>query len=259
MKLKVIITFIVLLMLTGCSLNILEPEESQQSSPEKIGISSTYVPQELTVVGLGDSLTEGIGDELEKGGYFGRVVEEMTSWDKVDRVNPFNFAKKGKRSEQLLEELEDEAILEPIRDADIIFITIGGNDIMNVIKRDMFELTASAFEQEKEVYEQQIRQIVEKIRQQNDQALVVFTGLYNPLSLVTTEENEFSDIVRSWNEATERITENDPHACFAEVEDVFYSKAKMVYHTDYFHPNALGYNEMGAQIAQAVLQCDDRF
>ena len=62
-----------------------------------------FIPKQLNVVGLGDSLTEGVGDELKKGGYFGRLTnEEMANWKGVKDVQADNLAKRGRRSDQLI-------------------------------------------------------------------------------------------------------------------------------------------------------------
>lgn len=251
-----------LLLLTGCSIQTVKSFDFGTRQEIKFSdwqVSTTFSPKEVVVVGLGDSLTEGIGDELNKGGYFGRVVEEMATWDSVQKVESHNLAKKGRRSDQLLKQLEDKTVINQIKKADVIFITIGGNDMMKIVKRDMFDLKVKAFTKEERAYEKRVKKIVRKIRSQNKQALLVFTGLYNPLSVVTNEETEFNDIVDSWNQTIQTISEEDQHACFAKVYDVFESNSKMVYHTDFFHPNAKGYGEMATQISKAILQCDNSF
>ena len=94
-------------------------------------------PNEYYVVGLGDSLTQGVGDELKVGGYFARLTTAMADWKGVKDVQADNLAKRGRRSDQLIKQLEDPEIQAYIENADVILFTIGGNDIMKIVKRHL--------------------------------------------------------------------------------------------------------------------------
>ena len=62
---------------------------------------------------IGDSLTEGVGDESENGGYVG--ILNNTFEDNNLNITVDNFGKKGNRSDQLLKRLEKKDIILPLK------------------------------------------------------------------------------------------------------------------------------------------------
>lgn len=215
-----------------------------------------FIPSTVTVIGLGDSLTQGVGDEFKRGGYFGRVTLAMNDWKGVDRIDSNNLAKRGRRSDQLIDQLEKEDIQAEIKKADVIYMTIGGNDMMKIVKENLFNLTAKPFYVELGKFENRLDEIFKMIRGLNGDAVIVVAGLYNPLSIVTSEANEFDTVIEDWNEAIEIQTIMDGKACFVPVVDLFMSNENMVYHSDFFHPNAKGYVSMADRFIEKIDQCD---
>lgn len=223
---------------------------------EELEIPRTFIPKPINVVGLGDSLTEGIGDELKFGGYFGRVTLAMTEWVGVSDVKVENLAKKGRRSDQLIKQLEEPAIQEELKKADVILLTIGGNDIMKIVKRDLFKLRVNPFYKELKEFEKRLDEIFGIIRGLNGDAIIIVGGLYNPFSILTDESMELEEIITDWNDAIEVRTVMDGQSCFVSVSDLFYSNENMVYHTDFFHPNAKGYVQMADRYIESIDKCD---
>lgn len=219
-------------------------------------IPGSFIPKPIKVVGLGDSLTEGIGDELKRSGYFGRVTEAMNDWAGVEEVHIDNLAKKGRRSDQLIKQLEDVDVQEEIKEADIILFTIGGNDIMKVVKRDLFKLKVEPFYKELTQFEKRLDEIFSILRSLNGSAVIIVGGLYNPFSIISAEPMELEQIMTDWNEVIEARTVLDGQSCFIPVNDLFYSNENMVYHTDFFHPNAKGYAEMADRYIEKIDECN---
>jgi len=219
-------------------------------------IPGTFIPKDLYVVGLGDSLTQGVGDELKKEGYFGRLTHnEMINWKGVKDVHAENLAKRGRKSDQLIRQLEDPEIQASLKKADIILFTIGGNDLMKIIKRDLFKLKKSHFDDERTKFDARLAELFGMIRGLNTDAIIVAAGLYNPFTIVTDESTGFEDIIDDWNHAIEAQTEWDNRSCFIPVTDLFDSNTNMVYHTDFFHPNAKGYEEMTTRMIEEINKC----
>ena len=258
---RVLIIFIVFsLFISGCTSptdSILKAASERKSIAfDDWVIPRTFIPQQLNVVGLGDSLTQGVGDELKKGGYFGRLAnEEMVNWSGVKNVEALNLAKRGRKSDQLINQLENEEIQDEVKSADIILFTIGGNDLMKVVKRDLFELKEAPFYKELDNYVKRLDELYGIIRGLNGDAIIIAAGLYNPLSIVTDESTEFDDIITDWNKAIEARAMMDGKSCFVPVTDLFDSNVNMVYHTDFFHPNAKGYEEMTARYLEEIERC----
>ncbi|MCG7345255.1 GDSL-type esterase/lipase family protein [Sporosarcina sp. ACRSL] len=245
--------------LSGCQENIVSEtssfSEREYSALSDYDVPDYFIPDEITVIGLGDSLTQGVGDELKRGGYFGRVALAMNDWKGVQEIDSMNLAKRGRRSDQLIDQLENKDIQEEIKKADIIYITIGGNDMMKIVKENLFNLTAKPFYVELGKFENRLDEIFKMIRGLNGDTVIVISGLYNPLSIVTDEANEFETIIDDWNEAIEIQTIMDGKACFVPVVDLFFSNENMVYHSDFFHPNAKGYESMANRFIEKIDQC----
>ena len=53
----------------------------------------------------------------------------------------------------------------------------------------------------------------------------------------------------------EEVASKDSNACYVSVEDLFDSNEELVYHTDFFHPNAKGYEKMTERILATMEQC----
>lgn len=249
MRSKALMIFLAFsLVLTGCDRvfrNSAEPfQERQEPEFTEWDVPADFLPKSLHIVGLGDSLTQGVGDEMKKGGYFERVASDLTEWEGITYVETENLAKRGRRSDQLIKQLEDKSIQSSVKDADIIFMTIGGNDIMKVLKANLFKLKKKPFYTELDGYSERLDTIFGTIRALNPDAPIVMSGLYNPMLLITDEVKEFEEIVDDWNAAIEARVELDGNSCFIPVADLFEENRNLVYHTDFFHPNAAGYSLM---------------
>ena len=257
---RLLMTVIVFsLFLSGCTTSLLKSADpiAERKIPafDSWEIPETFVPKRIYVVGLGDSLTQGVGDELKVGGYFARLTTAMADWKGVKDVQADNLAKRGRRSDQLIEQLEDPEIQAFIKNADVITFTIGGNDIMKIVKRHLFNLQQDVFYDELKDYEQRLDEVFGMIRGLNADAIIVVGGLYNPLSIVTDEAPEFENIMEDWNDVIEVRSVLDGKSCFVPITDLFYSNENMVYHTDFFHPNAKGYEQMANRYIESIDKC----
>lgn len=257
MKRLILVIFMIPFILAGCQFegksNDFTPRKSLETS--EIKINNTFILEGIRLVGLGDSLTQGVGDELKKGGYLGRLSTKMATFNGVLSVELGNEAKRGKRSDQLLSELQSGKLRRSIKSADVIVITIGGNDIMRIVKQNIFQLRVDAFQNELLVFANRYGAILKEIRLINPDSPIIILGLYNPFSMVTDEANEFDQILIDWNQAINLISHSDINACFVPVDDLFDSNSNMVYHTDFFHPNSKGYELMTNRILETLKTC----
>ncbi|RKQ18404.1 lysophospholipase [Lysinibacillus endophyticus] len=205
---------------------------------------------------LGDSLTRGVGDEEKKNGYTERLAEKIEEYILNSEVILDNRGKRGRRSDQLLSLIKKGHYNSELENSDFITITIGGNDIMKIVKKDLFNLKREAFDQELVEFEDRYNQIMQEIRFRNPDAPIILIGLYNPFSIITEEITEFEAIISEWNGTIEGISKKYDNACFVDVEDLFDENANLVYHTDFFHPNGYGYTIMTERIMSIMKSCD---
>ncbi|MET3574903.1 SGNH/GDSL hydrolase family protein [Bhargavaea ullalensis] len=249
--------FLAAILLAGCGAGGLHGDFS--AAPplgfDDYDIPRTFVPRIVTLVGLGDSLTQGVGDERKKGGYAGRLAVEMDTWKGVKEVRIENLAKRGRRSDQLVAQLKRDDVQEEIQKADLITLTIGGNDVMKVVKSNFFDLKPDPFHKEIDPFTERLASSLFMIRRANPDAVLVMVGLYNPLTVVTDEASEMDGIIEEWNEVIEDAAAADGRACFVPVDDLFVTNEDLIYHTDFFHPNAKGYDRMTKRIEETLADC----
>ncbi|WP_422123353.1 GDSL-type esterase/lipase family protein [Planococcus sp. X10-3] len=259
MKRILLIVWLATVVLAGCSSSFIfgndEAVPRQQTAFSGYQVPPNFVPQALIITALGDSLSQGVGDEGNRGGYVGRLTSEIRDWPGVTGAAIENTAKRGRRSDQLLSMFQKGELTGPVTEADYILMTIGGNDIMRIVKRDLFNLNLSAFSEELLLYENRYQNIYSTIRSMNPNAPLIMVGVYNPFSLITDEIQEFDEIMAAYNSAMEETLAEDPQACFVPVMDLFEGNDNLVYHTDFFHPNGKGYELMTERILERMGEC----
>lgn len=230
----------------------IQPKKSEEAVPvvelpEKI---TTAFEEKLNlfhqknIVTIGDSLTQGVGDQTKRGGYVG-ILERTINANK-NNTTFLNFGKRGLRSEQLIKRLEEEEITSALSSADIILITVGANDIMQVAKENIMDLNLSDFIEERLVYEQNLEIIVEKIRQISPKSDIYFIGFYNPFEQYFQDIEELEQIVDLWNTTTKKITEENEDMTFIPIDDLFHTGDLMA--DDHFHPNYNGYHVIAERV-----------
>ena len=203
--------------------------------------------RETHVVALGDSLTQGVGDSKKQGGYVGilnRAIneeEELVTFD--------NFGIRGYRSDQLLEYLDDPEVALALENTDIVLITIGANDIMQVFKSNFTNLKLEDFKKERVNYEVRLRQIFSKIKEINPNASIYLLGFYNPFDKYFKDIEELSIIVEEWNGTGKRVAEEN-NETFIPTADLFDDPTEDVFAEDNFHPNDLGYQRMAKRVLE---------
>lgn len=204
--------------------------------------------KDLRVVAIGDSLTQGVGDETEKGGFVG--ILDHTFEDNNLNIPIDNYGKRGNRSDQLLKRLENKDIISSIRKADTVIITIGANDIMKVVKSNITNLTLEPFEKEREAYTERLRAILNRVNELNPDVQMYLVGFYNPFERYFGDIEELGQIVDSWNDGSKMVTEEYANVEYIPIADLFDQTHIDLLADDHFHPNTTGYK----LIAQRVLE-----
>ncbi|GGA63503.1 SGNH/GDSL hydrolase family protein [Ornithinibacillus halotolerans] len=197
------------------------------------------------IVAIGDSLTQGVGDSTNQGGYVGLIDKHLNAEEKVVTID--NFGKRGNRTEQLLERLNESNIQDSIKKADIILITIGANDIMQVVKENFMEITYTIFSEERVHYEERLKQIFAKIDTINPDATIYLIGFYNPFQKYFEHIKELDMIADDWNSTSQQVAEK-AGATFIPTKDLFTDESVNLFAEDHFHPNEFGYQRIAERI-----------
>jgi lysophospholipase L1-like esterase len=196
----------------------------------------------VRLVALGDSLTRGIGDE-DGGGFVG-VLKEAKKGQWIVQ----NLGVSGATSDDLLEMMKTRSVQYALSVADVITMTIGGNDLF----RGSGELVAiddAKYEKTAETFKGNLVEILTTIRALNPHATVYVIGLYNPFAGVD-ETNETTRYVHDWNYRTQLIIEAFDGAVFVPIADLFGKMPPLA--ADRFHPDNDGYTRIGKRLLEVI-------
>lgn len=231
----------------------------------------------LHYVALGDSLTQGTGDTTNQGGFVSLLSDQLETIDNYNVIST-NFGVAGNTSQQILKRMtKDEMIIPTIKKADFMTLTIGGNDVMGVIKKNLSHLDLSSFHQPQKDYQKRLRQIINLVRKENDDLPIYIIGIYNPFYLNFPEIVEMQEIIDGWNEATIAVTSEYEGIYFVPINDLLYKgyngKEGIVqtddlstsvinntlFEDDHFHPNNIGYQIIANAIMEKINETRERW
>ncbi|MGK4137299.1 SGNH/GDSL hydrolase family protein [Enterococcus faecalis] len=263
-------------------LRVAIPKAKPLLKQEKVATTAQKNQKEVIhYTAIGDSLTEGIGDLTNSGGFVPIVADDLKEHYNLNGVQTDNFGKNGDRSDQILKRIKEKPeIQKGLASADVITLTVGGNDLMKVISSNIFDLKVSSFNRPQKAYQRRVRRLLEEIREYNEKAPIYVLGIYNPFYLNFSEITEMQEIVDNWNQATEEMVQEQKRAYFIPINDLLYkgrgdevgvtgddsettgsSASKedlnnLLYEEDRFHPNNLGYQIMAGAVRDEMVKTE---
>lgn len=203
----------------------------------------------LQIVSLGDSLTRGVGDK-EGIGYIGRMKEDLQK-DYKQKVALTNLAVSGAKMPDLLKQIESNGAQYSIKQADLIVLTIGGNDLFPGWE-SLGKIDLETYRPDTETFQNEAKKIIEEIRKLNTDSPIFWLGLYNPFEDVEDLKGS-SNIVVDWNASLEKLAINNKNVYITPTFDLFQNRGKDLLYSDHFHPNEVGYTYMADRLVQNVV------
>lgn len=228
--------------------DILYPKPSVISQLEVEQQADTQNDGKLVIVGLGDSLTRGIGD-AEGIGYLGRFVNLLKA-ETNQEVSLANLAVSGAKAPNLIKQLEDKGVQYSVAQANIIVLTIGGNDL-NPGWDQLGAMDLTKYQADIEGFSKNIHTIMSRLNSLNPAAEIYWLSLYNPFEDIPELEGSSGNIVK-WNTGLETIALEYENLFIIPTFDIFQTKTKQLLSQDHFHPNSLGYQLMAERLLQKV-------
>lgn len=207
--------------------------------------------EKLNYVLLGDSIAHGAGVLNPDEACYGRMVANTNGY------NYFNDSVSGHRSENLISRLENSKVAEDIKNADIISISIGGNDYLKsnfvaLFFCSFFDYEAPFVEIQKKFYDN-FSTIIGKIKQLNPDALILVQTVYNMRLDLITPANEIAS--KLLNEVYSDYLEANPGSyVIVDVASALHGRADCLA-LDTIHPNGKG-NRIIAQCVLEVLKAE---
>ncbi len=280
---------VLLLMLSACSLPVADqptplpptveatispPATESATAPTTAPISSTDIPVSqlpsgaLMIVTLGDSLTQGDGDDAELGGYPQRLQKRIET--QRPGTQTFNFGKSGWTSSDVLNGVNGETAELPQALAakpNIAIIWIGSNDLWYLYEYGPEPMTAEAEQQDLATFETNIDSM---LRQLTESGAKVFISLLDDQSKRPVVANPPNPAEPAFTATSaDDLARMSVHV--TALNDIIKKKAAEYntvpvdfYHTDIFtnpttladdgnHPNSAGY-EIITQVWFAAIE-----
>ena len=164
--------------------------------------------KKVTVVALGDSLTQGVGDQTKRGGYVGQI---KTMLDKKDQLNvtTHNYGKAGDRSDQILKRLnQSSAMQKQVSKADAITMTVGGNDLMQGLQSATLSGKSTVSQMDNVVtatqqkYLAKLLSLLTTVRNLNPDAPIFLFSIYNPVYVYFANVDQLNTYITAFNQTT---------------------------------------------------------
>jgi lysophospholipase L1-like esterase len=214
-------------------------------APRPSATAPTAARATVAPVILGDSLARGAGDERGLG-IPGRLDAELRRRN-IPARRTTNLGINGARTPDLLRQLESANVQQILRDANVIIVSIGGNDLWG--GNDWRNAAPGDAESKMSDVLGRIGQVVERIRGVNPRARIFFIGLYNPF-VSTPEGKLLSPLVNRWNARLIEQFGSDANFTLVQTADLFSHRDRLS--VDRFHPGGEGYELIARRIAESV-------
>lgn len=234
---------------------IIFPKASNVGVPQATAqpVNDPLAEDKIQIVAFGDSLTRGTGDRTGEG-YVRKVELLIEQATKKPVFVLGNFAINGYRTDELLHDLETNPTMAEIAaKANIILLTIGGNDLFRLEQDNMSAEVVKA-----EVLNQRLPEplarltrILQKLAEINPQATIIYIGLFNPFWDLA-EAKERSLVIQKWNDGAFQTANRYPNMTVVPTFDLFQKNINKYIASDHFHPNELGYQRIAERVLQAI-------
>jgi lysophospholipase L1-like esterase len=227
--------------------------------PEPVNLSQVNVLAELQEEAqkkgnldyliLGDSVAMGQGSE-KKQGYPALVAKQL----KKEHIPLLlhNEGVSGRTSQQLLQALDAPTMQKKIRDAELISLTIGGNDLLKVALNEKDPVQAiTEFGSIQKNYQRNLKETLSKVRSLNPDAPILLTSLYNPISPAEPYYDLSNTLLDKWNIGMKEVVYRFPSTLVIDVDEKLQA-GKGHWLADAIHPNDRGYQRIADGILEGI-------
>ncbi|GEE06985.1 UNVERIFIED_CONTAM: SGNH/GDSL hydrolase family protein [Streptococcus canis] len=255
-------------------LNILIPKSDSRLKKSDF-LKSEQVA--INYVAIGDSLTEGVGDLTNQGGFVPLLSSDMGEYFRA-KVSHQNYGVSGNTSQQILDRMtKEKEIKTALKEADVMTLTVGGNDVMAVIRKHLADLQVSSFKKPARQYQERLRKILDLARKDNKDLPIFVIGIYNPFYLNFPELTDMQKVIDDWNDKTKEVLEEYDHVYFVPINDLLYKGVNgqegivqssgdqttvvndALFTGDHFHPNNTGYQIMLDAVMEKIRKHEKDF
>ena len=243
----------------------------------------------VTCTVLGDSIAKGYSsDKANKIDCYGRIVTERIAEENEIYFDYQNYAKNGLDTQSLNEKvLSRDTVKRNLNKSDLIFLTMGSNDLMNEFKKEAQEILNSntkfrsapqAMNELQEAVKKNpllVLKIIDALsswdyesfesewaaamqtitQQKKDTAQIIVTNIYNPIynmQLPGTMNKVVEDIIQNMNSIIEKRAEEFNY----QVVDLFSSNIVAFVQGDGLHPSQEGQQLIAEMVYDKIQPVD---
>lgn len=265
--LKILVVFVTIACLTYFIVDKMIPKTNIVTKKSEF-LSSKL--KKIQYVAIGDSLTEGVGDSTNQGGFVPLLAQDLGATYNLE-VNFKNFGVSGNTSQQILNRLKSQAeIKKQIKNSRFVTLTVGGNDILSVLRKDFTTIDEEALKKANDTYIANLKSIIGSVRNEKRDIPIYILGVYNPFYLNFPEITKIQDIIDDWNDSTDTLTKTYQSVYFVPINQLLYKgidgKEGVVqtsgdqvsvindalFSEDHFHPNTIGYQIMSNAVMEKL-------
>jgi lysophospholipase L1-like esterase len=222
----------------------------------------------LHVVALGDSITEGTGDD--RGGYAARVVAALRRGDKgkSQEIVFANLAVAGLETGEVLASIAAPEARRQLQAADLILISAAGNDLSHGLRaqpgRDEPAPASSeiptdgasaaplfAPEATRRQARRNLEQLLTELHTLCPRANVRLLGLYNPFDVLPADLPAGRAQLRLWNDAIDQAAEAHANVVVVPIADLIAARPDLLA-GDRYHPGPKGHELIAERVLSTL-------
>ena len=199
----------------------------QQAAPTTVKQTSQkdrVIKKRVTLVAIGDSLTHGQGDNKNEQGYVGRIKKKLQK-HYHNHVTTFNYGVTGDRSDQMLKRLNEQPEMRAnLKKADVIVMTVGGNDLMQKLESNLLSNSSDKIEsnidQAGTNYQAKLNELLSAVRKQNATAPIFMYSIYDPVYTYFPDVSIINDSIDKWNQITKQTVAQYGPSYFVDIDQL---------------------------------------
>lgn len=220
-----------------------EKNQQEISKPTE-NIQNEPASADKNILVLGDSIGYGVGDEPDMG--IGKRYAALIDPEKTIEVS--NLSVSGAISSELAALVANPENAPLISAADLIIISIGGNDLNRLQNEDVLSFDA-AFQETFNTYKVNLEATLNSIRTLNPGAQIALIGLYNPYP---EQDPQKSQKLFEWNYETQLMADADLKTAYISTYDQFKYHLQTYLAADGFHPSSIGYQVIAEELDRVL-------
>lgn len=205
----------------------------------------------LNFLSLGDSIAAGAGLANPNKQAYGAIVSNTNGY------NFKNDAISGHTTQNMIKRINQKKVAEDIKEADIICISIGGNNFLQSnLAELMIDATAkkdySKFDEIADGLYADIDIIIPYIRGLNPDATILFQTLYNPMYVSKDLREAYQAGADRVNDTIRRYTEEHENVYTVVEVAAAIGDDESLITADYIHPNSKGHVVIAREVLKVL-------